>query len=382
MLCPVRSRNVLAITGALACTTPIALFLLPRIAGTPEPTPMVFWSMTIPPFLCAAIAYFPSTVLEGLHREIARARRLGAYDLVERIGAGGMGEVWRANHRLLARPAAIKLVRAEIIGGAGERKALALARFEREAKVTAALESPHTVELYDFGVAEDGTLYYVMELLCGLDLALMVERFGPLPPERVVYLLIQICDSLEEAHRAGLVHRDIKPANVFVSRRAEHFDWIKVLDFGLVRPRDRAARNEKALVTTAAGQITGTPAFLAPEAALGEHELDGRADIYALGCVAYFALTGALLFEADSPMAMAVQQVTARPKSPSVRLGKALPKELEDAVLACLAKEPRDRPASAKDLAARLRAIRFDEPWTEERAAHFWHEHLPEHFHA
>jgi serine/threonine-protein kinase len=197
-----------------------------------------------------------------------------------------------------------------------------------------------------------------------------------------VYLLIQICDSLEEAHRAGLVHRDIKPANVFVSRRAEHFDWIKVLDFGLVRPRDRAARNEKALVTTAAGQITGTPAFLAPEAALGEHELDGRADIYALGCVAYFALTGALLFEADSPMAMAVQQVTARPKSPSVRLGKALPKELEDAVLACLAKEPRDRPASAKDLAARLRAIRFDEPWTEERAAHFWHEHLPEHFHA
>jgi serine/threonine-protein kinase len=382
MLVPVRSRNVLAITGALACATPIALFVLPRIAGTTQATSMVFWSMTMPPFLCAAMAYFPSTVLESLHREVAQARRLGAYDLAERIGAGGMGEVWRATHRLLARPAAIKLVRPEIIGEAAERKALALARFEREAKVTAALESPHTVELYDFGVAEDGTLYYVMELLCGLDLALLVERFGPLPPERVVYLLLQVCDSLEEAHRAGLVHRDIKPANVFVSRRADHFDWIKVLDFGLVRPSERAVRDRNALLTTAAGQITGTPAFLAPEAATGEGELDGRADLYALGCVAYFALTGAFLFDADSPMAMAIQQVTVEPKPPSERLGTTLPKELEEVVLACLAKKPADRPASAKALAARLRAIRFDEPWTEERAARFWHDHLPEHFHA
>ncbi len=382
MLSPVRSRHVLAITGVLAFATPIGLLVVPGLAGVPEPPSTVFWSMTMPPFLCAGIAYFPSTVLEGLHREIARARRLGAYDLVERIGAGGMGEVWRATHRLLARPAAIKLVRAEIVAEAGERKAQALARFEREAKVTAALESPHTVELYDFGVAEDGTLYYVMELLCGLDLSLLVERFGPLPPERVVYLLLQICDSLEEAHRAGLIHRDIKPANVFVSRRADHFDWIKVLDFGLVRPAEASARDKDSVATTAAGKIPGTPAFLAPEAALGQSELDGRMDLYALGCVAYFALTGALIFEADSPMAMAVQQVTAQPKPPSERLGKALPKELEDAVLACLAKQPDDRPESAKALAARLRAIHFDEPWTEERAAHFWHEHLPEHFHA
>jgi serine/threonine-protein kinase len=167
-----------------------------------------------------------------------------------------------------------------------------------------------------------------------------------------------------------------------VSRRAEHFDWIKVLDFGLVRPRDTAAHDKDAVATTAAGQITGTPAFLAPEAATGEGQLDGRMDLYALGCVAYFALTGALLFEAESPMAMAIQQVTAQPRSPSERLGKALPKDLENAVLACLAKDPGNRPESAKALAARLRAIHFDEPWTEERAAHFWHEHLPEHFHA
>jgi serine/threonine-protein kinase len=382
ILLPTRARTVLAITAGLAAATPLTLLTVPHLFGTPEPTASTILSMSMPPFVCAAIAYFPSTVIEGLHREIAKARRLGAYDLVERIGEGGMGEVWRATHRLLARPAAIKLVRTDVLAEAGDRRSVALARFEREAKVTAALESPHTVELYDFGVSDDGTLYYVMELLCGLDLATLVERFGPLPPERVVYLLEQVCDSLGEAHRAGLIHRDVKPANIFVSRRAEHYDWVKVLDFGLVRPRDVATLDESKVAVTGKGQIPGTPAFLAPESAVGEGELDGRADLYSLGCVAYFALTGGFVFESDSPMGMAVAHVTATPQAPSERLGSPLPKELDEVVLACLAKAPAERPASAKELAARLRAIRFETPWDVERAAAFWREHLSEHFHA
>jgi serine/threonine-protein kinase len=333
-------------------------------------------SLTLPPLLCAAFAYVPSIILQGLHKEVARARRLGAYDLVERLGEGGMGEVWRAHHRLLARPAAIKLVRGALLDEGHDRASQALARFEREAKATASLESPHTVELYDFGVSEDGTLYYVMELLRGLDLATMVERFGPLPPARVAYLLGQVCDSLEEAHRAGLVHRDIKPANIFVCRRAAHFDWVKVLDFGLVKARDLDRGGKPDIAVTAENQIQGTPAFLSPESAVGDAPVDARADLYSLGCVAYYALTGANVFAAESPMRMAVAHVTEMPAPPSQRAGSAIEAELEEIVLACLAKSPKERPESAAVVAARLRKIAFREPWSPERSEAFWREHL------
>jgi serine/threonine-protein kinase len=339
-------------------------------------------SVSFPPIVCAALAYVPASVIEGLHREVMRAKRLGAYDLVEKLGEGAMGEVWCAEHRLLARPAAIKLVRAELLEKGVESRERALARFEREARVTAALESPHTVELYDFGVAEDGSLYYVMELLCGLDLATMLERLGPMPPERVVYLLLQVCESLEEAHRAGLVHRDIKPANIFVARRADHYDWIKVLDFGLVKAGDLRRDETNDVGLTVDGQIQGTPAFLAPEAATGEGVVDARADIYSLGCVAYQALTGELVFGASTPMKMAIAHVTEKPVAPSKRIGTPIPEALDGVVLACLEKSPSKRPASAAELRERLTAIHFDRPWTPKRAAELWREELAAHFHA
>jgi serine/threonine-protein kinase len=381
-LVPLRPRQLLVLCKLLAFTAPIALVVVPPLFDAERLSLSQILSVAFPQIVCAALAYVPASVIESLKREVARAKRLGAYDLVERLGEGAMGEVWRAEHRLLARPAAIKVVRAELLEKGGVLRDRALARFEREARVTAALESPHTVELYDFGVSEDGSLYYVMELLCGMDLGTMVDRFGPMPPERVAYLLEQICDSLEEAHRAGLVHRDIKPANVFVSRRADHYDWIKVLDFGLVKAQDLKREEKRDVRVTADGQIQGTPAFLAPEAATGEGPVDARADIYSLGCVAYYALTGMLVFDAKTPMKMAIAHVTEKPLPPSERLARPVPRALEEVVLACLAKSSSDRPASARELAERLAAIPFEKPWTRQRAAELWRAELPEHFHA
>ena len=220
--------------------------------------------------------------------------RVGSYSLIERLGSGGMGEVWLARHQLLARPAAVKLVR-EATGGAGEDGHALRQRFAREAQATAELQSPHTVQLFDFGMTDTGSFYYVMERLRGMDLQRMVERHGPLPPERAVFLLKQACRSLSEAHALGLVHRDIKPANLFVCRLGPEYDFLKVLDFGVV---SRQGREPMAPITVA-GMVLGTPAFLAPELVSGQGSFDGRADIYALGCVAFWLLTGRPPFEAE-----------------------------------------------------------------------------------
>ena len=206
---------------------------------------------------------------------------LDRYRLVEKLGSGGMGDVWLAKHQLLARPAAVKVIRPEALGNVERRESM-IQRFQREAQTTATLSSPNTVRLYDFGVSETGSFYFVMELLNGIDLESMLERFGPLPPERVVMLLRQSCRSLSEAHAAGLVHRDIKPANLFVCRMGREFDFLKVLDFGVVK----RATSDQDVLLTGKGGITGTPAYMAPEFILGGDEVDGRADLYALGCVA------------------------------------------------------------------------------------------------
>jgi serine/threonine-protein kinase len=280
-----------------------------------------------------------------------------------------MGEVYEAKHRMLARPAAIKLIRPEMLGEAdGEAAQMAVKRFHREAESAANLRSPHTVEIYDFGVTEDRTLYFVMELLSGMDLEPLVKQHGPLPAGRVIHILIQVCDSLEEAHRAGLVHRDIKPANIHAGPQGLRSDFVKVLDFGLVKPF--SARNTEHSLATIAGQITGTPAYMAPEMAFGE-AVDGRADIYALGCVAYYLLTAQMVFTADTAMQMMAKHLQNAPIMPSQRTDNFIPRALDKLVLACLAKDPQDRPQSAAELARALEAIDVL-AWGDEEAARWW----------
>jgi serine/threonine-protein kinase len=220
------------------------------------------------------------------------ARSLGTYRLERLLGKGGMGEVWLATHRLLARRAAIKLVRPEMLGGEAKVRRLALARFEQEARITASLRSPHTIALYDFGVSEAGAFYYVMELLSGFDADSLVVHFGPMPAERAVHVLRQVCDSLGEAHTRGLVHRDVKPSNIYVCSYRRSEDFVKVLDFGLVKPRWPGAPQ-----LTSDHVVSGTPAFMSPEQVLGDRETDERSDLYSVGCVAYWLLTGVRVFE-------------------------------------------------------------------------------------
>ncbi len=336
--------------------------------GVPPVTDiMVLGSRLLPLFVCALIASLPARAIHRLARDVKRAQRLGSYELVTRLGAGGMGEVWRARHRMLARPAAVKLIRPN--GGNTMRM---LERFEREAQATATLESPHTVQLYDFGVSDDGAFYYVMEYLRGVDMNVLVSRFGPQPSERVAHFLRQACDSLEDAHRIGLVHRDVKPANLFVTTRGRRTDFVKVLDFGLVR----LGTDKTDLRATADGHVVGTPAFMAPEAVLGERMIDGRADVYALGCVAYWLLTGRTVFLADAPMAMALAHATAEPKPPSHRTEMPVPAALDDLVMACLAKTPDERPDAAC-LGAMLEATGLEDRWSDERARAWWAKHAP-----
>jgi serine/threonine-protein kinase len=280
-----------------------------------------------------------------------------------------MGEVYKAKHRMFARAAAIKLIRPEVLAGQDNDAAeLSVKRFRREAEAAANLRSPHTVEIYDFGISEDSTFYFVMELLDGMDLESLVRQHGPLPAARVIHIVTQVCDSLEEAHRAGLVHRDIKPANIHVGPLGLRHDFVKVLDFGLVKPFATVKTDQS--LATVEGQITGTPAYMAPEMALGD-VVDGRADIYALGCVAYYLLTAELVFNADSSMQMMARHLKSAPRKPSQRTNSFIPRELDELVVACLAKDPKDRPQTAAELARSLEAI--DVPaWGNDDAARWW----------
>jgi serine/threonine-protein kinase len=252
----------------------------------------------------------------------------------------------------------------------------AIRRFEREAQVIARLRSPHTVELFDFGRAADGAFYYVMELLDGLDADSLLRRFGPVPPERAIYLLRQVCHSLSEAHSYGLVHRDIKPANIFLCRYGEEYDFVKVLDFGIVRAaRDPADTNP---LRTRENAVHGTPAFIAPEQAMGSG-VDGRADIYATGCVAYWLLTGQFVFTAENPMGLLLQHAQSPPRPPSARTELPIPRALDDLVLSCLAKDPANRPQSARELSLRLAEVEGANAWTQDRAQEWWVTHQPAH---
>ncbi len=322
--------------------------------------------MHYPNFLLLAVAMVISSVVTRLGEQVSREREMGSYRLGDLLGRGGMGEVYRATHRMLARPAAIKLIRPEVPDAQ-----VATVRFRREAEAAARLRSPHTVALYDFGVTQEGRLYLVMELLEGITLDMLVRQHGPLPPSRVVHVLRQVCDSLEEAHAAGLVHRDIKPANLHLSHVGLEHDFVKVLDFGLVK--SVAGERLEESHASAIGVTPGTPAYMAPEMVNGG-EVDGRADLYSLGCVAYYLLTGTLVFEGETAIQTILQHVQQPPVPPSERAAVPIPPRLEALVLACLAKQPGDRPASAGDLRRELDAAGV-EPWTEEHAAVWWRTH-------
>jgi eukaryotic-like serine/threonine-protein kinase len=330
--------------------------------------------MHYPDYLMVGVSVVISHVVTGLGQQVAKAREMGSYRLGALMGRGGMGEVYHACHRMLARPAAIKLIRPGMLGaGNGAAAQLAVKRFRREAEVAASLRSPHTVELYDFGATDDGTLYFVMELLDGMTLEALVRQHGPVPASRVIYILRQVCESLEEAHERGLVHRDIKPANIHVGRLGLEHDFVEVLDFGLVKPVS-AVSSEHSLAT-AAGLTPGTPGYMAPEMALDD-TVDGRADLYALGCVAYYLLTGTLVFDAETALQIIAKHLRAVPVPPSQRTTLPIPPALERLVLACLEKNPEDRPQSAVELARSLVAIE-GERWSEERAREWWAAHPP-----
>jgi serine/threonine-protein kinase len=330
--------------------------------------------LSIPNYLCAAMAPVVSHIITRLGREVHQAREMGSYLLGELIARGGMGEVWQATHRLLVRPAAIKLINPEALGaGRPGQSEVVVQRFRREARAAAALHSPHTIQLYDFGVSPEGTFYYVMELLDGLDLQRLVSQHGPLPAARTIHILRQVCEALGEAHDRGLVHRDIKPANIQICRRGRDCDYVKVLDFGLVKRFASIEGGEPDL--TLPDMVAGTPAYLSPETVNGD-PVDGRSDLYSLGCVAYWMLTGRQVFEADSVIQMIARHLQSDPLPPSRVSEEPIPAQLDAIVLACLAKRPADRPPSAWDLADRLAACEPATPWTREDARRWWESRL------
>ena len=355
-----RGKNLLA-TVATALMDPLGL-IVSFALGSPAPNALVMTSMFLPTAIAAVAAIVGSRVVSELSQQAGRAHELGSYRLVALLGHGGMGEVWRAEHRMLARDAAIKLVRA----GADVSGREVMARFEREAKATAALRSPHTVQLYDFGRSDDGAFYYVMELLEGFTLEEIVRRFGPLPAARVIHLLRQVCHSLAEAHAAGLVHRDIKPGNIIVGRYGGDPDFVKVLDFGLVKALAASAKD-----LTQAGLLAGTPAYMPPEMALGR-AVDGRTDLYALGAVGYTLLTGLPVFDRTTALETIHDHAATPPVPPSKRVATPIEPALERILLDCLAKDPDERPDSARALDARLAAVVLTEPWTREMAERWW----------
>jgi eukaryotic-like serine/threonine-protein kinase len=310
----------------------------------------------------AGMAIYGSIVLNGLRAELRVARQFGQYQLIKKLGEGGMGEVYLAEHNLLKRPCALKLIKPE----AGSDP-VAMARFEREVQSAARLSHPNTIEVFDYGLTGDGTFYYVMEYLRGKSLSELVRTHGPLPAGRLIYLMRQVCAGLAEAHGIGLVHRDLKPANVFVAVRGGESDVSKVLDFGLVKlTRDPGAAN-----LTSEMSVSGTPMFMAPEQTVGDRSLDARADIYALGAVMYHALTGQPPFTGEN--AFAIMMAHARdPVVPPSQLNPDVPADLEQVVLRCLAKKPEDRYPNVKALSQALAACQAASDWGANRAEAWW----------
>lgn len=345
---PNTGRRCVAVVAAMS-VVPLAInaYVGAHHAGVRTQLPMVMAVTTIGLLLAGSIAVFGSFRINVLQREAVEARQLGQYRLTRRIGAGGMGEVYLAEHRLLKRPCAVKVIRAERAGDPG-----VLRRFEREVQATARLTHPNTVEIYDYGHADDGTFYYVMEYLDGPTLDEVVRRDGPLAPARAVHLLRQVCGALREAHAAGLVHRDVKPGNVIVCTLGGVADRVKLLDFGLVR--EAVPSGTTAL--TAVDLALGTPDYMSPEQAVGAGRVDGRSDIYGVGALAYFMLTGRPPFTGEGAIAVLIAHAREAVR-PLAEFRADVPEALERVVRRCLAKRPEDRFADVGELEAALAGV-------------------------
>jgi serine/threonine-protein kinase len=328
----------------------------------------ILWAIAV------AIAAAFSQTLYGLRKAVNDIRRLGQYTLEEKLGEGGMGVVYRASHAMLRRPTAVKLLLPDRAGRD------ALTRFEREVRRTAMLTHPNTVTVFDYGRTTDGVFYYAMELLEGASLDVLVEIDGAQPEERVIHILEQAAASLAEAHEAGLIHRDVKPGNILIVDRGGIPDLVKVLDFGLVKDVGVRARggalSEPELTMT--NTITGTPLYIAPETMTAPETVDARTDLYALGAVGYWLLTGTHVFNGKTTLEVCAHHLQTAPKPPSARLGAPVSPDLEGLLLACLAKRPEDRPPSARALRERLRACAAAGRWTDARAAKWWADHRRE----
>ena len=319
------------------------------------------WSMAV------LLATGASSVIYGLRREAREARRLGQYTLEEKLGEGGMGVVYRARHAMLRRPTAVKLLARDRAGEAS------LARFEREAQLTASLTHPNTVTVFDYGRTSDGIFYYAMELLDGASLESVVAVAGPLPPERVTHILYHVASALSEAHQVGLIHRDIKPGNIILCRQGGVDDVPKVVDFGLVKDVERGTN----VSLTQGDVIAGTPLYLSPEAITAPDAMDARADLYSLGAVGYFVLTGTHVFDGRTAVEICAKHLHEAPEPPSRRIGRQVPEDLESLLLDCLAKPPESRPSTAGELCRRLQACNSFGQWTPEKASAWWREHGP-----
>jgi|SoiMethySBSTD1v2_1073268.scaffolds.fasta_scaffold40521_4 hypothetical protein len=375
LVAPNLPRKILLASLAMASTGPLVLLYVAQVRGENVSNSGISLAtyFLFTTYLCALIAYVTSRFVFLYGIRLKKAREIGSYELVSRLGEGGMGEVWVARHRMLARPAAMKLVRPELIGSDWRSRERAISRFKREAKATAALGSTHTVDIYDFGVTDEGAFFYVMELLDGISLETLVRQFGPQTSGRVVHLLRQVCHSLGEAHGAGLIHRDIKPANIFACRLGPDRDYVKVLDFGLVKMTEQPTMTQ----LTVDHATAGTPAYMAPEMALGQTDIDSRADLYSVGCVAYWLLTGQTVFSGETPMATLIAQVQSVPIPPSQRTELFIPRMLDEIVLACLAKDPAHRPQTAEELDRRLAATNLAGSWQPDDAREWWARNHP-----
>jgi serine/threonine-protein kinase len=360
-------KRCAAVVGSMAII-PIGLMIVGSLLD-PAVGPYILSALPDTAILmgvAVAIAVFGSHKIRELQEQAHEAQRLGQYRLKEILGFGGMGAVYLAEHVMLRRPCAIKLIRAD---QAGDPKTLL--RFEREVRATATLTHWNTVEIFDFGHSDDGTFYYVMEYLPGMNLEDLIDQHGPMPPERAVHFLRQVCQALREAHGIGLIHRDIKPSNIFACERGKVYDVAKLLDFGLVKS---VGLSSDGVSLTQEGSFAGSPAFMSPEQAAGRPQLDARSDIYNVGAVAYFLITGKLLFERESPLQM-LHAHAYEPIAPLHEFQDEVPADLQRVIMRCLEKDADRRYQDAMSLERDLAACECAGQWTAERAEDWWRDH-------
>jgi eukaryotic-like serine/threonine-protein kinase len=363
-LVPAPPRWTAAVSAVAAVPLTISSYALMRNGrGMAEPFPGVIGVIMVATLgaMVTIAAWQISRVVYGLRVQIKSAMRLGQYTLEEKIGEGGMGVVYRARHAMLRRPTAVKLL------SASATDTVSLKRFEREVQLTSALTHPNTIAIYDYGHTLDGVFYYAMELLDGLTLSQLVARDGPQPVGRVLHILSQAARALAEAHAVGLVHRDVKPANIFLCVRGGVHDFVKVLDFGLVKEVHSPDAS-----LSAPNVIAGTPLYMAPETIKSPGDVDARVDIYALGAVGYCLIAGEPPFTGESAVEVYHGHLYEQPAPLSERLGKSVPHEVEAILMRCLSKAPTDRPGSATELAETLDTLQASPPWTEKDASDWW----------